>query len=98
LVRLDEVVTLAGSISGAGLGSRGGTLRFRDGACDRVDTAVVADPRGEPEEPDASDELAARRVDARVILGDMSTCTEIDPSTLPAPPHNFVETVVRICG
>jgi hypothetical protein len=71
-------VTLAGSASGAGLDSRGGTLRFRDDACDRVDTAVVADPRGEPEEPDTSDELAARRVDARVILGDMSTCIEID--------------------
>jgi hypothetical protein len=71
-------VTLAGSGSGAGLGSRGGTLRFRDDACDRVDAGVAADPNEEPEEPDASDELAARRVDARVILGDMSICIEMN--------------------
>ena len=97
-VRLAEVV-FAISGSGAGLGSRGGTLRFRDDACDRADAEVAADPKEEPEEPDTSEELAARRVDARVILEDMSTCFEIDTlSTLPSPPHNYVETVVRICG
>jgi hypothetical protein len=97
-VRLGET-TFTASGSGAGLGSRGGTLRFRDDVCDRVGTGVAADPKEEPEEPEGSDELAARLVEARVILEDMSTCIEMDTfSKLPAPPHNFVETVVRICG
>lgn len=66
----------AGSGWGAGLGSRGGALRFRDAGCGREDGA--ADAAGTPAEaPEDSDEEAACLADARVILEDMSICLTI---------------------
>lgn len=63
-----EVEGFAGSGSGSGLGSRGGALRFLEGAGGRVDEAVVVVPT---EAPDDSEELAACLADALVILPDM---------------------------
>jgi hypothetical protein len=58
----------AGSVSGAGLGSRAGALRFLEGAGARVDEAVAVVPT---EAPDDSEELAACLADALVILPDI---------------------------
>ena len=58
----------AGSVSGAGLGSRAGALRFLEGAGARVDEVVAVVPT---EAPDDSEELAACLADALVILPDM---------------------------
>jgi hypothetical protein len=64
----------AGSGSIAGLGSRG-ALRFREGGGGRVDAAAAG---ALVEVPDCSEELAACLADARVILGDMSNCSEMN--------------------
>lgn len=61
---------LAGSGSATGLGSRAGALRFLNGGGGRIGGAVgVAKAAGVGE---GSEESAACRADARVLLGDMS--------------------------
>ena len=64
----DEV--FAGSGSGAGLGSRGGALRFRDDCVGRVDEGAKCAAAAKALDDD-SEELAAF-ADERVILEDMS--------------------------
>lgn len=61
---------LAGSGSATGLGSRAGALRFLDGAGGRIGgAAAVVKAAGVGE---GSEDIAACRADARVLLGDMS--------------------------
>jgi hypothetical protein len=60
---------LAGSGSATGLGSRAGALRFLDGG-GRIGGAAGGAKAAEVGE--GSDESAACRADARVLLGDMS--------------------------
>jgi hypothetical protein len=61
---------LAGSGSGTGLGSRAGALRFLDGAGGLIGGAAAGVAAAEVGE--GSEEIAACRADARVLLGDMS--------------------------
>ena len=61
---------LAGSGSATGLGSRAGALRFLDGGGGRIGGAAGGAKAAEVGE--GSEESAACRADARVLLGDMS--------------------------
>jgi hypothetical protein len=69
LVRRTEG-TFAGSGSATGLGSRAGALRFLDGGGGRIE--VAAGGAKAVEFGEGSEESAACRADARVLLGDMS--------------------------
>ncbi len=64
---------LAGSDSGAGLGSCAGAFRFFDGGggglIEEAGVGAAAAAEGETDEPD---EVAACRAEERVLLGDMS--------------------------
>jgi hypothetical protein len=61
---------LAGSGSAIGLGSRAGALRFLDGGGGRIGGAAGGAKAAEVGE--GSEDSAACRADARVLLGDMS--------------------------
>jgi hypothetical protein len=87
----------AGSGWGAGLGSRGGALRFRDAGCGREDGA--ADAAGTPAEgPEDSEEEAACLADARVILEDMSMCLTMKVFNTPRRLCATRWKVARGCG